>query len=493
MKNSLKIRSVLLASAMVLSLSSCAGGGGGRTEPDGTAAGTTTSVSASATTLDTDENLQNIVAEKAEDTKLEGLEVTKKIKWLSWWDIDESAAEAELFKAQYGIPEKGNTSYGADFANEIFVWTNVAYADRYDRLGQLVAAGDSPDMFPFEIGYFPLSAYMKMFQPIDGIVDTTTEDWSVYRDTMDQFLWDGKNWCATASVTTGALLWYRRSVAEEVGLTDPYVLYQNGEWTWDAFLQMAKTFQESGESKYVIDGWNTPDYFIGTTGVPLVSIENGKLKSNLNDPAIERAMALVENLAKEDYRYPWDLNGYSTNFRAWMNGDTLFFIDGTWMFEGDTMQKAIKKFGWAEDEVFFVPFPRDPSADQYYQVMTQNAFMLCGGATNVPGFQAWTNCVLTALKDPDVIQAQQEKSQRDYGWSDEQLDFLEELRGTLVPVWDFKNGISVTCAQDGMEDSPTRGILGRPYTSPDQTYMQVRAELENSINSQIEQANSLAG
>ena len=485
-----RIISSVLAAATVISVAGCNGGSGRQEVSTTTGAATTTTVAT--TTLDTDAAVQDAVGSIAEDTKLE-LTVDKKIKWLAWWDIDETSAVAELFKAQYGIPEEGDASYGADFAIEIFVWTNVAYGDRYDKLGQLVASGDSPDIFPFEIGYFPISAYMNMFQPIDGIVDTTTDDWAKFRPIMDDFMWDNKNWCAITDINTNYVLWYRKTIIEEVGLEDPYELYKNGEWTWDKFLEMADTFQQSGDSKYVIDGWNVPDGFLATTGTPLVSIEDGKLVHHLNDPAVEKCMAFIETLATEDYRYPWDLNGYSTNQRAWFNGDTLFFLEGTWAFESDAWIKYRERFEWEPDELFFVPYPRDPSADQYYQAMKQDAYMLCAGAKNVDGFAAWTNCVLIASKDESVVATQREKSKRDFGWTDEHLDFLQEIKTSMVPVWDFKNGVSVTCAADGMDDSPTRAVLCRPYTFAGETYTQLRAERETMIEAQIDEANAKLG
>ena len=485
-----RILSSVLAAATVLSVAGCNSGSGRQEVATTTNAATTTTVAT--TTLDTDAAVQDAVGSIAEDTKLE-LTVDKKIKWLAWWDIDETQAAAELFKAQYGVPEEGDASYGADFANEIFVWTNVAYGDRYDKLGQMVASGDSPDIFPFEIGYFPISAYMNMFQPIDGIVDTTTDDWARFRPIMDDFMWGNKNWCAITDINTSTLLWYRKTIIEEVGLEDPYELYKNGEWTWDKFLEMAETFQQSGDSKYVIDGWNVPDGFLATTGTPLVSIEDGKLVHHLNDPAVEKCMAFIETLATEDYRYPWDLNGYSTNQRAWFNGDTLFFLEGTWAFESDAWIKYRERFEWEPDELFFVPYPRDPSADQYYQAMKQDAYMLCAGAKNVDGFAAWTNCVLIASKDESVVATQREKSKRDFGWTDEHLDFLQEIKTSMIPVWDFKNGVSVTCAADGMDDSPTRAVLCRPYTFAGETYTQLRAERETMIEAQVNEANSKLG
>ncbi len=492
MRNSKKIISSVMAASILLSMSACNGGsGGGRGEVTTNPDQTTTTTTQEIITVDTDSALQDIVSGKADEYKIDVESVDKKIQWLSWYPIDETQAAVELFKAQYGIPEEGSTAYGADFANNVFVTTKVAYGERYDILGAMVASGDSPDIFQFEIGYFPLSAYMNMFQPIDGIVDTTTDDWAKYREVMDHFMWGGKNWCPIVDINPCYVLFYRRSVCEDAGISDPKTLYDNGEWTWDEFLKMADTFQKSGDNKFSIDGWNIADYFLGTTGKAMIEIDDsGKLKSNLNDPAIERAMNFVETLAKQDYRYPWDLNGYSTNFRAWMNGDTLFYADGYWVYQEATMQKAIAKYGWADDDVFFVPFPRDPSADGNYQLMKQDAYMLVSGAKNIDGYKAWVNCVMQTSKDPDVAAQSREKQIRDYNWTEEMLDFIDEIKETVTPVWDFKYGVSVECAKDGMDDSPTRLISAKPYTSSDNTYVQLRAENESKINSDIEAANA---
>ncbi len=484
MKNYKKFLASTLAVTVVVTTSSCSNDGG-RTEESSQTPAATTVVT---TTFETDAVLQEIVDSKAEEYKTEGIEkIDKKITWLSHYVIDETSAAAELFKAQYGIPEEGNQEYGED-ANDIFEYINVAYNDRFDKLGALIASGDSPDMFSFDMDHFPVAAYTNMFQPIDGIIDTNSELWSKYRDDMDEFMWDGKNWCPITEVTPNYVLWYRRSVMEEVGLEDPLIHYNNGEWNWDKFLEYASIFQQTGDSKYVIDGWNISDFFIATGGVPMVSIENGQLKGNFNDPAVERAMSFIETLSKEDYRYPWDLNGWSTNFRAWANGDTLFYADGYWMYGEQTMQKCLEMYEWEASDIFFVPFPKDPNADAHYQLMMQSSNMLVAGADNIDGYAAWNNCVMASMTDPEVTAQSREKLKRDSGWTDEQLDFKDRLNEELVGVYDFKYGLSIVCAGD---NSPTRA-LGNCYTFADASYTQLRDENINIINTQIEGANAQA-
>ena len=484
MKTSKKILASVLAAASLLSVTAC--GGGGRTADNGTAAATTTAPPTTWETFETNKEVQDAVA----DLEMGQHEVTKKIKWLAWYPIKETAPDVELFKANYGIPEEGDASYG-DYADCVFQHINCEYHERYDKLGMLVSSGDSPDIFPFEIGYFPLSAYKGMFQCIDGIIDTNAEEWADTRDDMDQFMWGGKNYCAIPKVGLDEVYFYRRSIIQENGLEDPYELYRAGEWTWDKFIEMADKFQQSGTNKFVVDGWSVSEKLLATSGTPLVSIEDGKLVSNLNTPAVERAMALSELLCTENYRYPrHELNGWGINEKAWANGDTLFFAQGTYFWE-EKGYKYAKKFEWEEGDVFFVPVPRDPSSDTYYQSMKQDSFMLCSGSQNVEGFSAWVECVLASTKDADVAKAAREQKKADYNWTDEMLDFVEELERDLVAVWDFKNGISTAAADtSAMENSPVESLLKIPYVTGEKSYTQLRTEKQGEIDTAIAELNA---
>ncbi len=478
-----KIVASAVALASVVTIASC---GGGRTENTGTSATTTTPAGTTTTpqTYDTDKGVQDAVGDIEMDKTINP---TKKLKWMAWWPIDETSAEAELFKATYGIPEEGNQDYG-EYADTITVYMNVAYNERYDKLASLVASGDSPDLFPFEIGYFPLSAYKGMFQCIDGIVDTTTEEWADTRDVMDQFMWGGKNYCPITAVNTAYLFWYRRSVVEEAGLQDPYELYKNGEWTWDKFLEMADSFQKSGEEKYICDGFYVSRSMLCTTGKPLIGITDGKLESNLNTPEVERAMSFLETLMRENYRYPISENSWQPNEAFWTNGNTLFFVDGTWFYE-EKGQKYMRRYEWGEDDIFMVPAPRDPSSDSYYQEMKVDPVMFVAGSDNVDGFKAWTACVLAASKDEGAIAAQREKNKRDKYWTDQQLDFIDELKTDLDAIFDFRNGISTECADTTSGQAPTDRLIVEPYQAGEVSYVQLRAELEGEINIAIDTLN----
>lgn len=452
---------------------------------------TTTEATTERTTFAVNEGVVSEVENLVEQVKDETIEVTKKIKWLAWYEIVETSAAVELFKKVYGIPEQGSADYPEIEADNVFTFQNVAYAQRYPTLSTLVQSGDSPDIFPFEIQNFPYSVYQNLFQSIDGIVDTTTEAWADTRSAMDRFMWGGKNYCPITSVNTFSLLWYRKSIIEEAGLDDPYDLYKAGNWTWDTFLEMCEKFSSPEEGKYCLDGWNPENSFIGTTGVPLIDIKDGILVENLYSPNIERCMDLLTKLCVQDYRYPrHTLNNYSLNYGAWANGDTLFFDDGTWAFE-EKWRKYRDKYGWADDEVCLISFPRDPNSDKYYQMQKQDAFMLVAGAKNIDGYKAWIDINLACSKDANVIQASREQKKADYGWTDTQLDLIDEI-ATLAPVFDFKNGIGEDISGTGSSENAIERLTKDVYVQGLSSYTQLRAEGEGEIRDRINVLNATA-
>jgi len=422
------------------------------------------------------------------------LKVKKRIKWLAGWDIEENTAAAELFKEVYGVPKTGDDP---EYEGRIFEWIFVSYGDRYDKLSALIAADNSPDLFPFESTDFPYGAVMGRYQPIDTIIDLESDKWDNSREIMDQFMVDGKHYCAIPEISFSSLLYYRKSIIKDAGLEDPRTLFKNDKWTWDAFLDMAREFQKSGDDKYAIDGYNSDSIFVASTGTPIVSGSNGVFTNNMYSANVERAMDLLSTLRKENLRYPMhELNYWLTNPKAWADGDILFYGDGgTWSFEGSGgLNMFAKKYGWSDDEICVVPYPRDPKADKYYHSMMHEALMWCKGSKNSAGAAAWIDCCAAASLDKKVIK-ENIKSQKDkYGWSDYNLDFIYSqtaLDGTgkLTPVFEFKDGLGADISNTGSIDCPIQQLTKGVYLTDDLTYDQLREINFPAIDTRINEIN----
>ncbi len=491
MKKTVKtLVSAVICASIFLSVSACEQAGGTEGQDD-------TPVTTNEEYTPLQDHVKDLAAKVDPSIKVE-----KKIRWLSHWAIDETDAPSELFKSVYGIPEEGDSSYGND-ANNIFDYIKVDYAARYDQLGKMVVSGQSPDIFQFEIGNYPYTAWKNLFQPIDKYIDLSNPLWDPTRDAMKMFEWGGENYCALTVINLDQVLWYRKSTIAENGLSDPYELYKANNWTWDTFLDMCDKFSDPDNGKFCIDGWSVPEKFVATTGAPIIGIYDGKLKSNLYDANIERCMDTVVNtLYKQNYRYPrHELNGWSQNLMNWVTGDTLFFAELSTALK-DSYQSYFQRYKWEEDEVFCVPYPRDPQSDKYYSTMKIDSFMLCDGAPNTAGFTAWTQCLLAAQNDEETAKISREKLQRDYiGYSDELCDFLDELQfgGVISPVFDFKSGIGQDVVDGNTVYNPVTCLTEIPYLNcldvdnNPATFTTLRAANEGIINSRVEEINASIG
>jgi multiple sugar transport system substrate-binding protein len=411
---------------------------------------------------------------------LADVNITQKIKLMSWYDPGEASPEAELYKMRYGV-------------DTIFELNLVTYAKRYERLSAAVASGDSPDMFPFEEQRYPVGITQhanSIFDTIDGIIDLSGAEWDATRDIIELFKWQGSNYVPVTELqNSSSLLFYRRSVAADAGLSDPYDLWMQNKWTWVEFEEMLRRFTDPGSKKWGIMGWYIDDSAILSTGTPLVGLQNGRLVNNLDNRNVERAMGLLERMAQNDYRYPYHIeNDNQLDRSRWRKGDILFWVDGMWEYEQFISFSAATD-GWNHDEFGVVPWPRDPQSNVHYQRGNHSAMMLVRGAKNIDGYKAWVQCAVIAAQDPDAIRLNRERLITNFGYTEQLLDTLEKIR-ELTPVWDFKRGIS--CALSFMYSWCLVENLTKPVIiQGEHTYAQTREENRGPIDARIISINSL--
>lgn len=487
MKKLKSIFAALMATTMVLTLAGC-----DEETPDNTDGSSVTSVDRKDME---DEDVTAAAKALADKVSYPDLKVTKRIKWMAWWDMDETAGEAELFKEVYGIPETGDDPSAE---GRIFEFSLVDYGGRYDSLSTAIASDDSPDIFPFEITDFPYGVLMNRYQAVDDIVNFSEEKWAKTKDLNDQFMLNGKHYTAFWGISLADLMWYKRSNIESIGKDDPQELFKQGKWDWDAFLDIARAWQQSGSSdnpRYATDGYQVEGSLVVSTGKPIIGTDGTKLISNLRSAEVERAITgIVATLQKEELRYPrHELNNWNTNTRAWANDQVLFFCEGTWRYE-EELQKFGVASGWPANDIMFVPYPKDPNADKYYVQIKVDVPMWVKGSQNPEGVQAWYDCCVTTAQDKTLHEASNAKMIKNpkQNYTQEILDFLDELYGyngesPVVPIVEFRTGLGPN-VNDGNMESPVNAIVSQVYILGD-SFVQLRDEHESAILSAMEDIN----
>lgn len=492
MKKLKTLIAALMAATMVLTMTGC-------DEEEPVSGGTSVDPNKGNVEMD-DEAVNEAAKALVDEASYPDLKVSKRIKWMAWWPIDETSGPAVLFKELYGIPETGDDPA---FEGRIFEYQAVAYGDHYDKLTAAIGADESPDLFPFEIKDFPYGILMNRYQAVDDIVDFSEDKWAPYRDLNDQFILNGKHYTAACGYSLADLMWYKKSNIESIGADDPQELFNQGKWDWDALLEIARKWQQSGTSddpRFVTDGWVVENSLLISTGVPLVGTDGTKLISNMYTSEVERAINYIETLCNEDLRYPrHELNDYEVNFAGWASDQILFFCVGTWGYE-ETLQTYRRRYKWADDEIKVVPFPKDPKADKYYIQMKIDPEMWVKGSKNPEGVQAWLDCKVTSSVDKTLHDASNAKMIKNpkQNYTKEIIDFLDTLYGyygdcPVTPIVDFCTGLgpSVSTDSEGKDSgqAPVKALTSEVYLQGE-SFTQLRETNKPPIETRINEINA---
>jgi len=139
----------------------------------------------------------------------------------------------------------------------------VPWAELGDKLGVAIAGKSWPDIAPVDISGSAVSIdhiEQGVVEPIDGFLDKD-EKADFYENALDAYTYDDKLYGIPNSITLHSML-LNLDLFEEAGVTPP----ENGEWTYDEFLDAAKklTFDRDGDGKMDVYGFSTyvmPGYY----------------------------------------------------------------------------------------------------------------------------------------------------------------------------------------------------------------------------------------
>ena len=426
MKNHKRIAAGLLAAVSVFSLTACGGSGSGDT--------TTADVTTTAKTEWTGDNVE-VTAEEGElstDVDISG----KTLKWMGIYDLNptndspERSAELALFEDTYGASIE---------------YIPTTSDKRFDDLATAILGGTSPDIFVYEWLTFTYGISKGQYQPIDSLIDWEDPMWADVKDTADKFIWKGEHYIAPLGYAFNdtQVLMYNQRLVEEEGLEDPYEMYLNGEWDWNAFEDMMKTFVENGNGsdRYGIGGW-WANAFVYTAGETMVTYDGEKFTNNLNSGNIERAQAVIEDIFKSNLIKRGWIGGES----AFTSNDLLFYSMGTWAYNAAANSMP-------DDTIQIVPFPKNPDLDKYYVSNKVSAYMWVKGSENGDVVKAWLDCNRLVNYDEKYKEITKEKFlTNNSGWTSEMYDIAMDFYDSdkFTQAYDYGYGLSTYMGDEVM-------------------------------------------
>ena len=346
-----RILAGVMAGATAISLAACSNSGNGGF--DSTA---TSDTSSTGTTIDDEKenpvSVGDISLNAGEDVE------PAELQYLGCYDITTAGdvkPAYKYFSENYGCTIK---------------CTIVGSLQILEKLTTAISSGESPDLVDYADNTFPLIMSKNMYTPLDEYMDLSAPQWSGLEQYINKYKWNGKNYYYPWAYNVSPyFLIYNRGVFEQIGLEDPKELYDEGKWTWDAMTDVIRKFIDSDNDGNRTGLYGATEYtaqaIIDSTGVPLIEIgEDGKLVSNFSNASVDRAATFMQSLKSE---------GLAKFQEGVINVDEDPIISGTAAFQGmgewiitNYARKMTKDDSL---DIFFVPFPRDSQADEYYYSM----------------------------------------------------------------------------------------------------------------------------
>ena len=456
-----KLTAGILALSLTASLTACGGSSdsGSATTGDTTTADVTTT----AATEWTGDDIEVDVLDETLDVDISG----KTLKWLGIYDLNptndspERSPELALFEDTYGAKIE---------------YMPTTSDKRFDDLATSILGGTSPDIFAYEWRTFPYDISKGQYQAIDSLVNWDDPKWAAVKDTADSFIWKGEHYIAPLgySFNDTQVLMYNKTTMADNGFEDPYELYLNGEWDWNTFVDMMKTYVESNDSgseRYGIGGW-WANAFVYTSGETMVTYDGTKFGNNLRSQKIERAQGVLEDIFKNNLIKRGWIGGES----AFVDDSILFYSMGTWAYNA-----AAKSC--PDDVIQIVPFPKDPDSDKYYVSNKVFAYMWVKGSENADCVKAWFDCNRTVNYDEKYVEATKEKFLKNNdGWTSEMYDIAMNFYDPdqFVQAYDYGYGLS-TYMSDTLMTVLYEGIANEQF----EDWVQAREEYYSIVDEEI--------
>lgn len=349
----------------------------------------------------------------------------KVAKWYSNWDFHNYSEDEVVNTGFFTFTEK----YSCEIE-----WIEYTWEERYTYLANLVLSGASPDFTPAAAELFPMKAIKGVIAPVNDYVDYANPLWADMKEYAEKYFSIGDRiYFILTDMTFDLVCPYNRRVMRECGFDDPAELYANDEWTWDVFKEMCLDFTDSDADRYALDGWYFSLAFMHSSGVPTVGYDttSGIFVSNIDDPRLERAAQVLYDLNKAEVIYPYWNNNWSIRNSidggGMKNGYCLFQPISDWAFTGPVEDISAVWGDVRENELMFVPMPRDPNGDGvYYQDIKSTGFALVTGGTNHDTAVLLAMCDRFKILDPTVVGIDRYQKEHTYLWTEEMLDMYDE-------------------------------------------------------------------
>ena len=317
------------------------------------------------------------------------------------------------------------------------------------KLQNLIGAGTVPDLVVSESTTDPCFVTLAnagLVQPIDAYIDYNEPELKDLQSVYEAGLWNGQHYLAPYDNKPVYYMIYNPRIFEEYGYETPWELWERGEWTWDAFRELAAELNITDENgDYICYGTGAPGYgsLTGSTGVDYVALKDGFFENNLTHPDVVRAENYLNDMLFKDDIIKIKAQGGWRNY--WNRGMVAMQIIDSWMMKGSAeVSQAIH-----EGALGIVPLPQDPQKVPPGVNVTyaqSGGFCLVQCAQNPEAAAAFIRTIAYSHRYPEAGETYEDMlaEWHEMGWSNDLLYQYQVARDVENMVTSFGYGFMST-------------------------------------------------
>ena len=322
--------------------------------------------------------------------------------------------------------EEKATTYKEHYGGEV---ESILVSDKeiFTRFMTMVMSEERVDVFWNYLK--PALATQGYLKNLDEYIDFNQPLWADVKD-INNLLQDkeGKHYCAIPGVQRNMCLWYNTEIFEEYGLDTPESYVKAGTWDWNVLRDMAikLTTAPGSDGKSSLYGMcvDEVDAFLYSCGKHIISLNgDGTATNNIMSEEIARAV-----------KFATDLNVVDKVLYTNNDGREMFKQGKVAMISGGVWYRTLWPDMMRSGAAMFVPFPKDPNADQYYVQQQSDGYMIPSTAQNVAGA-----CAFIATKRFDFMDTSKKERtlaemKEAYGWNEKHQEMFEKYCGSKDKV-----------------------------------------------------------
>lgn len=300
------------------------------------------------------------------------------IVWLSDYDLN----------AQVGQKRPTPVALFEDIYGGKIRYVQTSLKNKYYTFSSMLLAGDQLDMVEYQQGTYPNGVLSQQYQPLDPYfrsMGLNYDIWENMEDIIDALSYKGEHYIIPYSFSNPLVLMYSRKLIRDYGLTDPYDLYKNDQWTWDNFLNISETYRNK-TGKSAVRGGKFGDAVIHSTGFRIIGSRNGNLVNNINQASIRYAELFMQELGRKSL--------FTVSSNEEFSTETLFFATESWILGTENVKNP-------NMDLMVVPVPKKEGTDGNYITCDFDAKMLVKNSTMGDAVATYIMCERIVASQPE--------------------------------------------------------------------------------------------